>query len=241
VVRHFQYYNIITIKRPDNCQLTLTLFGLFVLMGQIMNNKTCTKCKQEKQLIEFNKNKRQNDGFQTYCKVCQKEYIKQNKLQLEIYYQDWFSENKQERNEYNKLHRKKNLQKYKNYNKQYRSKESYKEKRRQYERNLAKNSLIFRVKNNLRKRIGSFFKGKGKSKSTEKILGCSYQEFIFYLENKFTDGMSWGNYGLYGWHIDHITPLSSATDESSLERLCHYTNLQPLWAKDNLSKGDKII
>jgi len=49
-----------------------------------MNNKTCTKCKQEKQLIEFNKNKRQNDGFQTYCKVCQKEYIKQNKLTYNI-------------------------------------------------------------------------------------------------------------------------------------------------------------
>lgn len=210
-------------------------------MGQIMNNKTCTKCKQEKQLIEFNKNKRQNDGLQTYCKICQKEYIKQNKLQLEVYYRDWFSENKQKRNEYNKLYRKKNLQKYKNYDKQYRSKESYKENRRQYEQNLAKNSLIFRVKNNLRKRIGSFFKSKKKSKSTEKLLGCSYQEFIVYLENKFTDGMSWENYGLYGWHIDHIIPLSSASDIISLEKLCHYTNLQPLWAKDNLSKGDKII
>ena len=72
-------------------------------------------------------------------------------------------------------------------------------------------------------------------------MGCSYQDFIIYLEQKFTDGMSWDNYGLYGWHIDHIIPLSSATDELSLEKLCHYTNLQPLWAKDNLSKGDKII
>jgi hypothetical protein len=72
-------------------------------------------------------------------------------------------------------------------------------------------------------------------------LGCSYQDFIIYLEQKFTDGMSWKNYGLYGWHIDHIIPLSSAKNEIDLEKLCHHTNLQPLWAKDNLSKGDKII
>lgn len=219
----------------------LDVIWVVCLYGQIMDKKFCTKCEQEKLTIEFNKNKRQNDGFQSHCKVCQKEYIQQNKSQLKIYYKDWFSENKQQRNEYNKKHRKKNLQKYKDYNKKYRSKLSYKERKRNYESKKRKSCNIFRIKNNLRKRIGSFFKGKGKSKSTEKLLGCSYQDFIVYLENKFTDGMSWQNYGLHGWHIDHITPLSSAQDELSLETLCHYTNLQPLWAKDNLSKGDKII
>lgn len=53
--------------------------------------------------------------------------------------------------------------------------------------------------------------------------------------------MNWDNRGLYGWHIDHIIPLSSAKTEEEVYKLCHYTNLQPLWAKENLSKGNKII
>lgn len=58
-----------------------------------------------------------------------------------------------------------------------------------------------------------------------------------HLENQFTDGMSWDNMGK--WHIDHITPLSSAKTPEELKSLCHYLNLQPLWAFDNLSKGDR--
>lgn len=52
--------------------------------------------------------------------------------------------------------------------------------------------------------------------------------------------MSWENHGLFGWHIDHKIPLSSAKDEEELKKLCHYTNLQPLWAIDNIKKRDKI-
>jgi hypothetical protein len=62
-----------------------------------------------------------------------------------------------------------------------------------------------------------------------------------YIESKFKEGMSWDNYGVYGWHLDHIIPLSSAKNEEELKSLCHYTNLQPLWAFDNLSKFNKII
>ena len=55
------------------------------------------------------------------------------------------------------------------------------------------------------------------------------------------EGMSWDNYGYYGWHIDHIIPLSFAKTEEETYKLCHYTNLQPLWANDNLTKGKKLI
>jgi hypothetical protein len=53
--------------------------------------------------------------------------------------------------------------------------------------------------------------------------------------------MNWDNYGVYGWHIDHIIPLTTAKDEFEIYKLCHYTNLQPLWSEENLSKGGKLI
>jgi len=62
-----------------------------------------------------------------------------------------------------------------------------------------------------------------------------------YLEDKFSEGMTWDNKGFYGWHIDHIIPLSSAKNEEDIIRLSHYTNLQPLWGKDNMKKGNKVI
>jgi hypothetical protein len=52
--------------------------------------------------------------------------------------------------------------------------------------------------------------------------------------------MSWNNYGKTGWHIDHIIPLSSANSEEEIIKLCHYTNLQPLWSEDNLKKSNRF-
>lgn len=207
-----------------------------------MNTKVCTQCKQQKDLINFNKNKRQKDRLQTTCKNCQKRYNQNNKDKLKAYYDEWLCENKESRKLVTKKYRQLNAKKYREYYKIYRLKPSFKESRRNYESYVRKNSVKFRIKQSLRNRIRTFLiNGQTKSKSTEKILGCSYQELIHYLEQKFQDGMNWNNYGLYGWHIDHIIPLSSAKNENDLEKLCHYTNLQPLWAKDNLSKGDKII
>ena len=63
--------------------------------------------------------------------------------------------------------------------------------------------------------------------------------FAEYIKSKFTEGMTLENYG--EWHIDHIIPLATAQSIEDVKRLCHYTNLQPLWAQDNLRKGAKII
>jgi hypothetical protein len=99
------------------------------------------------------------------------------------------------------------------------------------------------LKDNIRSRVSIAFKNKGykKGSKTENILGISFKDLKIYLENQFKNNMSWQNYGKYGWHIDHIIPLSSANTEQELLCLCHYTNLQPLWAKDNLQKSNKII
>ncbi len=95
---------------------------------------------------------------------------------------------------------------------------------------------------NLRKRILEELGRKKERKSSIEFLGCSIKELKFYLEGKFKDGMSWENHGLYGWHIDHIIPVSffDLTQKEQLEKAFRYTNLQPLWAKENLIKSAKV-
>jgi hypothetical protein len=74
--------------------------------------------------------------------------------------------------------------------------------------------------------------------SAVRDLGCSVENLRLHLEALFTSGMSWDNYGRGGWEIDHITPLSAfdLTDPAQALRAVHFTNLQPLWAAENLSK-----
>ena len=75
-----------------------------------------------------------------------------------------------------------------------------------------------------------------------KMLGCSFEFLRNYIESKFLEGMTWENHGYYGWHIDHIIPCSSfdLSIKENQFKCFHYTNLQPLWAFENLSKGDKV-
>lgn len=123
-----------------------------------------------------------------------------------------------------------------------------KEKRREYRKTMSdyhrkywkerrKRDPIFRIKNNLRNRLNSIIKGK--RSSLTKLLGCTEEEFKKHLETQFQSGMSWDNYGVGGWHIDHIKPLAlfDLSDSKQIKLACHYTNLQPLWETDNLKKG----
>ena len=77
------------------------------------------------------------------------------------------------------------------------------------------------------------------NKSWIKYVDYSVEELKIHLGNKFREGMSWDNYG--EWHLDHIIPISSANTEEEIIKLNHYTNFQPLWAIDNIKKGNKII
>ncbi len=99
-----------------------------------------------------------------------------------------------------------------------------------------------RIIQNMRSRISSIYRGKVKDKTTLKILGCSLEKFYEYIENQFRPGMSFQNYGVKGWHIDHIIPCSrfDLTKPGHIEKCFHYTNLQPMWAIDNIRKSNKI-
>jgi hypothetical protein len=102
---------------------------------------------------------------------------------------------------------------------------------------------LFKLSYSVRSRLHIFFTKNNitKKSKTFDFVGCSPEFLKEHIEKQFKDGMNWENYGRNGWHIDHIIPLSSAKNEEEIYKLCHYTNLQPLWANDNLSKGSKIL
>ena len=101
----------------------------------------------------------------------------------------------------------------------------------------------YKISCSVRARLGSFLRhiGMQKKNKTFNYIGCTKEELKTYIESKFSRGMSWDNYGKNGWHIDHIKPLCSfdLMKEEELHKACHYTNLQPLWAIDNLVKSGK--
>jgi hypothetical protein len=136
--------------------------------------------------------------------------------------------------EYRAKHREEILERMKKYNKNNRNKIN------ETLRTRERTDLNYKLLCTLRARIRRALIGFNKKSTTSALLGCSICECRQYLESKFLPGMSWDNYGLYGWHIDHIRPCASfdLTDPEQQKQCFHYTNLQPLWAYDNLQKGD---
>ena len=129
--------------------------------------------------------------------------------------------------------------------KHYKNNPEAKEKRRlwvnKYLNEKKKKDPIFKMIRNFRARIPKILKKKNVSKKNSmlKILGCTASELKKYLENKFKQGMNWDNYGS-DWHVDHIIPYDTAKSVEEVEKLTHYSNLQPLWGKENLKKSNKL-
>lgn len=154
----------------------------------------------------------------------------------------WRKENPQKTKQYKKTEYEKNKEKIYAQNKKYRqeNKESLNEKiRKRYNVDI-EFKLIQRIRCRIRETITN--NSKRKTKSME-LLGCSVKEAREHIEKQFEEGMTWENYTHDTWHIDHIIPCASfdLTDPEQQKKCFHYTNLQPLWAKDNMSKGAKIL
>jgi len=222
--------------------------------------KQCKKCKEVKDIIEFMKDKRYENGCRDLCIKCNYFLKLQNvdsKIKLEeknckmcnrIKLIEDFSKDKFSKDGFansckdcRKLYY--NLNKHKfnrsTYLKKYR--ESYKEVRNKKNKIKRKSDPIFALSSAIRSRISESLKNNRfyKKSNTQEILGCSFEEFKIYIESKFEHWMTWENRGLfngelnYGWDIDHIIPLSSANSEEEIIKLNHFTNLQPLCSYKN--------
>jgi hypothetical protein len=226
-----------------------------------MFTKKCSKCGVLRDISLFSQNRKTKDQLHCSCKICDKEkylknrekniltmreYKKNNSQKIKKYYQDnqekfqkYRDSKKDETKKYMKGYYRDNLEKRKEYLNQ--NRDTIKVKRNILEKRKRKEDTIHRIKTYVRNRIRFYLTKSNftKRNQTFKIVGCSPIELKEYLERNFTHGMSWNNQG--DWHIDHIKPLASAKTEEELYILCHFTNLQPMWAADNIKKGSKII
>lgn len=148
-----------------------------------------------------------------------KKYRETHRLEQKEYMKKWYKNHKKVIKEYNKFR---------------------KPIVNEYNRNRRKVNINSRLASNFRNRIGLALNGNPKLSTTMKLVGCSIEHLKQHLEKQFKKGMSFSNYGK--WHIDHIKPCASfdLNKKSEQCKCFNYTNLQPLWAKDNMSKSDKL-
>jgi len=153
--------------------------------------------------------------------------------------------NKQERRSYDRqyylVHRTKCLEQVHRYQAQSDYQQWFRLYNRLYQRTRSHRDIEFRLSGNLRSRMSELVRSQSKRPHTVQLIGCSIHQLKLHLERQFRPGMSWDNYGQ--WHVDHIRPCASfdLSKRGDQQQCFHYTNLQPLWARDNYSKGWKSV
>jgi len=197
--------------------------------------KICTKCNIEKDETDFCKDKKTKDKLNAWCRSCVKEYYKENKNEIKEQ-QSKYRENNEMRLEQKKEYYQLNKEKIKENKKEYRK--NNKEKINERNRNLRKTNENYRLSCVLRSRLGKALKRNTKSAPTMELLGCSIEFLRYYLEGTKVEGKDYSDA-----HIDHIRPCASfdLTDPAQQRECFHYTNLQYLPAKENMSKGVRIL
>lgn len=204
--------------------------------------KVCKKCNLELDLSSFAKEKNSRDGLRGECKNCRKAYRESRKEESKLYHQNYYKQNKEAYNKRSSKYRRNNREKC---NKQ--SQISLKKNRHRANLNKIKYyhkrkndpiyNLVYKVRNRTKNAI--LTKGFRKDFDYPEYIGCSKEDLKKHIESQFTDGMCWDKVISGEIHIDHILPIGKAKSEEEVFKLAHYTNLQPLWAKDNLKKGTK--
>lgn len=182
--------------------------------------KRCPTCKLMRFMFEYHKDRTRRDGHSVMCQDCQRfkdEGGDFDSDEFDRLVETWENRVKQHNSEYKFL--------------------KYRVRSKIYKELNERESLLYVAKKTAHAVVLGSHQRKGFSQTskTAELLGCTYGEFRGHLESQFAPGMGWHNRSL--WHIDHIIPLCTAETVDDVMRLCHYTNLQPLWAKDNFAKA----
>lgn len=217
--------------------------------------KHCPVCRQVKPRASFGLRKN-GRTLQSYCSECMnangRKWARENRGRATAKSRAWRKCNREQVRDAASAWRAQNPEKTRAYSKRYYSKnapeirsksKAFKSANRalvrSYENTRRATNTNVRLAHVLRSRLHDALRRGPKRGSAVSLLGCTIDEALSHIEALFQPGMSWENWALDGWHIDHIKPLATfdLTDPRQLAQACHYTNLQPLWARDNQSKG----
>lgn len=209
--------------------------------------KFCNHCNQELPIEDFPKKSSAKDGHASRCKKYYKErndanYEKNRDIILERqnnYNKDNYEKVRESNRKAVKKYRENNLEKEKIRDKKYKS--EHKPEIAERTKKRRHTDIQFKIGTALRNRLNHALKGNFKRSKTLKLLDCTVEFFKGYIEAQFQPGMTWDNWTIDGWHLDHKKALNNfdLTNEEELKQAMHYTNFQPLWAIDNIKKGDK--
>jgi hypothetical protein len=171
--------------------------------------KKCSKCGKEKPLTEFHISKAHKDNHYSSCKTCKNTYKSQNRLKINETIRKWYRQN----------------------NKSQREKVNKRMKVRYH------TDIGYRLLALIRCRMTALMSRKVKAARTIELIGCTQEHLIKHIEMQFKEGMTWNNHG--EWHIDHIIPCASFdfNDPEQQKKCFNWTNLQPLWAEENIKKS----
>lgn len=227
-------------------QLDFNCLGLGFLHASHANSPErfikCASCKQSRQIEFFAKRKDAKNGRRNQCKQCcaiaLNKWKQSNREGLRAYHKAYSLKNREKIRRYAKESYRKNAIKIRQKHNCYRARN--KKYFAEYQKNRVKKDPSFKLRKNISRRVSFALLGSCKSSKVLDLVGCSAEFLRLWLESKWKPGMSWENYGLRGWHIDHIRPCSSFDlEKPEQQRLCfHFLNLQPLWAHENLFKSD---
>lgn len=188
----------------------------------------CNKCKSVKYINDFGKDKTNAYGFEPVCKECRKNAATKRRLENPERVKEIRRRSRNQHAEYSRAKKKE-------------WDENNRDHINEYKRSKYANDLEYKTQILCRSLVRRLFKTTGvkKCEKTEVVLGYSHKDLKDHIESQFKDGMTWNNYG--EWHIDHIVPISSAKTLAEGIELSQLSNLQPLWAEENLSKGSKLL